>query len=255
MSKNIHEVVKENYPMLNPTERQIWNYISQNKEKCLLLSIYELAKICHVSHTTIMRFTQKLGFHGYGEFKTVLKWSLQQNIRLPDHTISYLRQDYQLLSEAMMSKDLHNLFEHMDHAKELYAYGIGTVQKHACMELKRTFLYANKLIHAIEGDAECNSLLQTIQAGDVIFIYPSEEDADLLKQFAQRLQEKAAYVVYVCRLGSEVLFQDGQEIIGFHQRKISIDARVYESSAPYFIIAELLLVRYLQYHQDQLLNS
>lgn len=74
----LEQLVNSNYSKLNDNDIYILRYILNNKEKCSTISINELAKLCNVSRTTVLRMVQKLGFDGYSEFKVYLKWQIEK---------------------------------------------------------------------------------------------------------------------------------------------------------------------------------
>ena len=69
MDMRLETLIYDNYKSLNENDKHIWNYILSNKKLCESMSIQELACSCNVSHTTILRFAQKLGLNGYSELK------------------------------------------------------------------------------------------------------------------------------------------------------------------------------------------
>lgn len=74
----LETLIDENYEKLNESDLYIWKYILHHKKECQTMSIQELASKCNVSHTTILRFTHKLGLQGYSEMKIHLKWEDKQ---------------------------------------------------------------------------------------------------------------------------------------------------------------------------------
>ena len=73
MDMKLETLVYDNYKSLNENDKYIWKYILNNKKECENMSIQDLAANCNVSHTTILRFAQKLGLNGYSELKFYLK--------------------------------------------------------------------------------------------------------------------------------------------------------------------------------------
>ena len=73
-ARNMEELIQKKFDILNENDLQIWAYIVRHKEQCKQTSIQQLAVFCHVSHTTILRFAKKLGFSGYSEMRSFLKW-------------------------------------------------------------------------------------------------------------------------------------------------------------------------------------
>lgn len=75
----LEELVNKYYDKLNENDKMIWQYIQANKKKCCDISIEELAEICCISRATISRFTQKLSFDGFREFKLHLKLECEKD--------------------------------------------------------------------------------------------------------------------------------------------------------------------------------
>ena len=65
----LEEMINAEYSRLNENDILIWQYIQLNKRECCEIAIEDLAQKCCISRTTISRFTQKLGFTGFREFK------------------------------------------------------------------------------------------------------------------------------------------------------------------------------------------
>ena len=63
----LEELISKNYNQLNENDLYIWQYISAHRKECEKLSIDELASRCHVSRTTVLRFSKRLGLKGYAE--------------------------------------------------------------------------------------------------------------------------------------------------------------------------------------------
>ena len=74
----LDEIVEKKYDVLNENDLYIWQYIYHHKRSCQKMSIKDLAHACNVSHTSILRFTRKLGMDGYSEFKVYLKIELEK---------------------------------------------------------------------------------------------------------------------------------------------------------------------------------
>ena len=60
------------YDEMSKSEKQIADWISENPDKIISLSIVELAEKCRCSEATIVRFSKRLGLSGYQELKISL---------------------------------------------------------------------------------------------------------------------------------------------------------------------------------------
>ncbi|MCL2280081.1 MAG: hypothetical protein FWC20_11870, partial [Oscillospiraceae bacterium] len=68
MPLDFFETTSHNVPLLNNTERQLYEYVLRNMDTVKELTIQKFAANHFLSTTTIFRFTKKLGFSGYSEF-------------------------------------------------------------------------------------------------------------------------------------------------------------------------------------------
>ena len=54
---------------LSKVQRDVMNYIIHNKYNIGDMTVKEVVKATYTSTTTVIRLAQKLGYHGYEEFK------------------------------------------------------------------------------------------------------------------------------------------------------------------------------------------
>ena len=55
------------YEELTETDKKIVDYINENKQNISKLSVSQLAQNAEVSSASIVRFSRKLGYSGFGE--------------------------------------------------------------------------------------------------------------------------------------------------------------------------------------------
>lgn len=64
--------IENSIPSLSKSEKVVANYIIENPEQVVYLSVAALADICGVSDPTVVRMCQKLGFTGYQSLKLAM---------------------------------------------------------------------------------------------------------------------------------------------------------------------------------------
>jgi DNA-binding MurR/RpiR family transcriptional regulator len=74
---NIVQIIRDNYPELNETNKKIADFILQNLEMATFSPLLEISKEIGVSDTSLIRFSRELGFKGYQD----LRESLVDHIR------------------------------------------------------------------------------------------------------------------------------------------------------------------------------
>lgn len=131
--------VKAAYSSLPPSEKKVADYILEEPEKIIYLSVSELAEKAEVSDSTVIRFCKDIGFKGYQEFKLVLAQDLvvpikniNEDIKKDDdlktitHKLAYVNK--QVIEETMALLDLDELKRAIDticRARKIEFYGVG----------------------------------------------------------------------------------------------------------------------------------
>lgn len=75
--------IRSSYPVLASSELRVANWIMQQPEKIMHLSMAQVAQACGVSDTTVLRFCRNAGFQGY----TDLKLSIARDLVSPTQVI------------------------------------------------------------------------------------------------------------------------------------------------------------------------
>jgi DNA-binding MurR/RpiR family transcriptional regulator len=69
VNDNVFTIIRTKYNLLSPIQKNIADFILNNRNEVILLSISDLAGKCNTSETTIMRFLRKIGFSSYQVFR------------------------------------------------------------------------------------------------------------------------------------------------------------------------------------------
>lgn len=121
---------------LTKKEKIIAQYVIENGEEVVHMSITELSDLLNVGEGTIVRFCQKLGFEGFHSFKIFLAKSLPNNkneaesfssedllLQIKTNHINTIVQTYELLSSS--KEVLSKCAEIISQCKKLYTVGVG----------------------------------------------------------------------------------------------------------------------------------
>lgn len=133
---NIVLQIQSTYNQLTRAERKVADYVLQNKNKVLYMSITDLADACKVGDTSVYRFCRTLGLDGYQQFKMKLSISLSEHelfeekekkkdestaSRIMESHINAIRESYLLLNQEKLER----LVELIDISERVYFFGIG----------------------------------------------------------------------------------------------------------------------------------
>jgi len=125
--------IQLHYDLLSSQERSVADYVIQNLDKILEMSVFEIATEVGVSNSTIVRFCRSIGFDGITGFR------------------SYLKKSEFPLSEQVMPLDPDDSITAI--ANKAYAYNMNAI--------KETLLVLNKdaLEQAVNALSEANKVL------------------------------------------------------------------------------------------------
>ena len=249
----LYDLVQENYDQMNANDHRIWQYICQHKEDCRKMSLHQLADACEVSHTTVLRFLRLIGMEGYNDFKAFLKWdSLNQSAF---HKRSIEQNSFNLTRTitAIQQADCSELFDKMEQAGRLYAYGSGAVQKAVAKAFKDYLILVEKLLHVIEGAEERSMAMRQMKEGDIIFLFSLSGNNPVINDYARTLREKGIFLVAICQDGANDLSKLCHFYLPFFTLKIDIGlGNNFYSSAGMLPIVETLILKYIAYKHQKL---
>lgn len=244
----LEELVNNNYDRLNENDRYIWKYICNNKRECCRLSIDELAKKCNISRTTISRFTQKLSLEGFGEFKVRLKLELVENDSIKDSSVEEVYQDYYKTINDMKEKDVLEICRMIYNAKNLFVYGTGSVQNAAGNELKRHFISVNRFFVTLNGEAEMDTVLDKATEEDLIVIISLSGEKKSAVEHAKKVKAKNIPSISITRLSDNPIARLCDQNLYVITKQIKIkDVVTCENVGQYFILIEMLFLKYIMY--------
>ena len=159
----LEKLINDNYDKLNENDLHIWNYLLSHKEECKSLSIQGLAAKCNVSHTTIYRFIKKLGLESYSELKIYLKMESKQKKSFNSKEIFKVAEDYKDTIDLVLKQDVCDLYEMLENAGHIYAYGMAAIQRMASQGLKSAFVCLGYIVHTLEGKSETKLVIKRVE--------------------------------------------------------------------------------------------
>ena len=164
------DLIKENKEKFTQTDLAIIDFIINNKDKKLDLSINDLARKCLTSRTSILRFSKKLGFDGYSEFKYFIN---------KKEDIEKKEKNYQ------EDKKLNHLFEKIKNSKNIFIYGNGDYEDIIKNSIKSYFKDLGQLSEFFQGRDEITTFNKSSLKDSTIFVIDLSNDPDSLELLSQ----------------------------------------------------------------------
>lgn len=246
----LDELVYENYEKLNQSDLYIWNFISENRNKCSKFTIDELALRCNVSRTTILRFAKKLSLKGYSELKVYLKWENNEEVNKNNNSLDDVRVNYHKIIDEIFDKDCKNIFDLIYNANNVYLYGTGVVQQEAVSEMKRFFLQAQEHFTEVRGKDGMDTIISFIKKEDLAIIISLSGENEEAVKFAKKLKAIGTPIISITRLSSNKLTNLADESLFLTTSIISNKiVNQYETTNMYFPMLEILFIKYIIYKE------
>lgn len=144
MANSIRLTIKSMYKDFTPKEQMIADYILKDPKKIGQSTITDISNDLKIADSTFFRFTKKIGFLGFKEFKTALLTSeenittasaIHQNIQPDDNELEIAQKIFNSnISTLVDTKNLLSLenlktaINYIDNSKRLFFFGVGGSQ-------------------------------------------------------------------------------------------------------------------------------
>ncbi|MEG0857302.1 MAG: MurR/RpiR family transcriptional regulator [Terrisporobacter sp.] len=246
----IDELVNKHYDKLNQNDLHIWKYINSHKEECCNLSIHELASRCNISKTTILRFAKKLSLKGYSELKVYLNWEMdvKEDGDIEDLYIDRICDSWKSAIDDIKERDFTDINEMIYKSKRVFVYGTGKLQVGVARELKRMFLYCGEIFYIVEGENEAEMLLKNLKHEDLVILISLTGDSEKVTKLAKELLVKNVPFISITKLKNNAVARMSTKSIYIATSKIKFgDGVFHEVSNLFFLLAEVLFLRYTSY--------
>lgn len=242
------ELMNKYYSNLNENDKYICKYILNNKNNCYKLSIDEFALKCHISKTTLFRFAKKLSLPGFSELKAKLRWEAEDKKVSNSDFLLTVTDSYHKVIEDIKNKDCKNIFEKIYNSKRILVYGSGYAQARVASEFKRIFLPLKKNIFNIHGYDMIQPLASLSCSEDFVIIISLSGESKAVIQLIENIRIKQVSALSITRMKNNTLSSLCDENLYINSIPLPENYLLdYEISTPYFILIELLFLKYQKY--------
>lgn len=257
VSLKLIELINSNYSTFSDTEKSICSFLLEHQQELLAMNINEFAKKSLSSKSSVIRFSQKLGFTGFSEMKTFIKWEHEQKnqksnnysffdqvIKDSEETINYLK-----------NKNFLDIYQQVEKAKNIYVMPTGTTQQLQASELQRLFMMSEKDVRVIPSNikvAEFKRMYEILSSQDLVFILSlSGENIDL-EESINLLNQKNVKTISISNFQSSFLSKNcNYNVYGWSSRSPMPDDWWLRTTSTFFVLIESIVFGYKDYLNNQ----
>lgn len=211
---NIFTTIHSKYNNLTNTEKKVADYVLENIESVVYMSITDLADVCGVGESSIFRFCKSLSYKGYQDFKIALAHSITVENEIPQLTekvmmndsigqvaskvlstnVSALNETFNLIDSIKIDEAINCLLE----AEKVVFFGAGSSLMTA-MEAKIKFMrITNKTECTIDSHLQMMSAALMTKRDVAVIISYSGSTKDTI-EVAKKVKECGATVISITR--------------------------------------------------------
>jgi len=249
---SIEALINEHYDHLNENDQHISQYIIKHEEECKRLSITQLAEATLTSKSSILRFTQKLGFSGYSEFKYALK---QQNTyRKEKNSFVAMQQEDLLQTDKLFNQqNITPALQAFDQAKSIYCYGTGWGQRDVLQNFMRSVIPLQRFPIHLQSQKELSLVLNgSITEKDLMIILSLSGENKPQESILNQMKLKNIPILSITNMSRNRLASKATYNLYYQSTEIGESIDEIFSMMPLFQIMDLFYRAYVDYKQIDL---
>lgn len=246
--KSIESLYNKKYHKMSQNDLYIFDYVMRYVEKVSRISITELSKELAVSKSTISRFTQKIGFSGFSEFKFFLLDTLQNpESDRTEKSVDRVMDDMEATFKLFKQANLQGIVEALYYANDIFCYGTGWGQKTALDDLRRSMILCNKYTVDISARTELQIISRAVTDKDVLIIASLSGDVSSIEDELNIFKSRGAVIIAITSIQASLLARIADYTIYFQTLAIPYYKEDMVSFLPISQVTNLLFLEYFDF--------
>lgn len=243
----LEALVNKNYELLTANDREIVNTIFRDKESVRKMNSTQLSQYLHVSRTTFVRFMKKLGIRTFAEFKILLEEEENRQKHIAFH-MSDIVANYHEMIDELKKHDYRRICGMIAGTDTIYLYGTGNEQKAVAEEFKRIFLIFGKYCVDLFDLGEVEFAKERFTRRDLFLAISLSGESGEAVRVMRCVQSTEIRTLSLTRWANNSLARMCQENLYVGTKTVyQTESRSYEMVAAFYILLDILSVRYLEY--------
>lgn len=243
------EIVNKNYDKLNATDTAILTYVMQHMADLADMGIEALAKECFTSKSTVLRLVQKLGFSGFSDFKSYIKWELEGSAARDDYQdrLDVVQHDIMRTCRSLRSSaDTVSIARAISAADTVVLFGTGEAQRYCARELQRSFMELGVYLYYAGAVEELRMLVGMLGPRDLIVFTSLSGNIEGFEDVLRTAKVRGIKLASITNLQANPLAEQCDYNAYAVTTPITVPKNVEHTSfASYFVVIESIFVHYL----------
>ncbi|WP_412989199.1 MurR/RpiR family transcriptional regulator [Pediococcus siamensis] len=186
MTRRIEERIKEHEKRFSNVDKQIAKFVLLNQKKVCSMSINNLADAAFVSTSSVLRFTQKLGFHGFSDFKYYLTWNNADTDTVSKPNAEIIGHNVTQMLASLSTSSIETTLRYIHRAHRIFVLATGLNQQSQARDLQQNFLkmgISMVLLPSNSGSILNRQISESVTADDLLIIFSSSGENTVVKDF------------------------------------------------------------------------
>lgn len=239
----------DNFNDLTEVERKISESIIENPELFINHSAAELADKLYVSKTSIINFSQKMGFQGFRELRYFIRSTIENEVNTErlstfEEVNHHLSREVQKTFELIQEGNLITFCKQIVDAKTLYILARGITKQYATalsMQLRTMDIIAI----FVDDYNLIKTLPNTLKENDTVLIISLSGKTDILVEFTNRAMAKKSKIMSITSFGNNPINHMSDYYLNFYSETIVEKYRELDSRMGMHIVLQQI-VEYLK---------
>lgn len=244
------EIVNKNYDRLNATDVAILTYVTKHGDEVSQMGIEALAKACYTSKSTVLRLVQKLGFSGYSDFKSYIKWERESAPAQGDYQdrLDAVQWDIaQTCRGARSSTDIVAIAQAIASSRTVVLFGTGEAQRYCAREMQRSFMELGVYLFYTGALEELSILIRTLGPDDLVVFISLSGSLGQLRDVMRLVKVRGLKTASITNLKTNEL----AELCDYNAYAIATPLMLpsgveHSSFASFYVVIESIYVHYLR---------
>ncbi|BDR54302.1 phosphosugar-binding protein [Bombiscardovia apis] len=254
---NFFEIVNSHLGSLTKSEQALFDYVIKNMDSIKNQNIREVAASTYVSTATFLRFVKKIGFSGFSEFMTVIKFTVLNNrdnsqkelpftVSQSDYREEYLKnvsESVRVLSPEKIHEITGRLAEH----PQVYFFAKG-VSKYATDYIYYLYTMAGFKVECPRDRALRSMKADQVGEGDLVFFLTYDgQDSEFLQMINKFIESGGKpFIISITEPDNNTIQNLSDINLYIFADDVSVNKTEISSRISTIAVMELILYQYIE---------